>query len=203
MKIKTFPTIEDWMTYRRGLLTGSKVKDCLPKKNGGAKIGKIRLVAELVSNPASEESQMNIGRRLESEALARYQKETGKKVNTSLAIWQRDEVPQIAYSPDGYIDSKKIEIAQEVKCLSAERHLEVFFSQEIPTDYWEQTRWAFVTNDALKQLDVIFYCPLIPAKDYFVITIKRKDIEAEIEELRKAGEQVLSDVSRMVGDLTF
>lgn len=204
MKIRKFSTKSDWLANRRGKITGSKLGDLTPKRNGsGRRIGHYKLVADLVSLPPTEESQRDIGQRLEAEAIARFEKETGKKVDSSLVIWERQDDSGIAYSPDGFIIGKKIIHAQEAKCLSTERHIEAYLTQEIPSEYIEQTRQAFVVNDDLQLLSVIFYCPLIPAKDYFVIEVKRKDIEDEIEMYRKMELEVLADVRRIAGDLTF
>jgi hypothetical protein len=50
---------------------------------------------------------MDRGKRLEDEAIERFAKETGKKVNTDLVLWMRDDDENIAVSPDGSIGKTK------------------------------------------------------------------------------------------------
>ncbi len=201
MRTKTFKTIQDWMDARRGKIMGSKLKNVTPKKTGeGKKAAYYELIADLISLPPTDEKQVNIGRRLEKEAVARFSKETGLKVDTSLVIWEREENDGIAISPDGFIENT---IAVEAKCLEPKKHIEAFLTQQIPKDYYEQSRQYFVVSDALQTLYMVFYCPLIPSKDYFVIEIHRKDIEEEITEFLKYEEEVLKDVKKIVSQLTF
>jgi predicted phage-related endonuclease len=204
MKTLKFETKEDWLNARRGRVTGSKLKDIVSKRNPNVlKLGFYELVADKISLPSSGESQMDIGIRLEEEAVARFTKETGKKVDASLVIWHRDDNESIAYSPDAFIPGKKITEAVEVKCLSAPRHIEAYITQEIPDEYIHQTRQAFVANEDLKTLHVVFYNPLIPSKDYFVIKVERKNIEAEIKEHLEYELQILEKVNGFVAELTF
>ncbi|MCV6900789.1 YqaJ viral recombinase family protein, partial [Escherichia coli] len=84
--------------------------------------------------------------RLEEEAVARFVKETGKEVNTDLVIFTRDDNENIAFSPDAYIGDTEV---VEAKCLSSASHIEAWLTQEVPSEYEEQTIQPFIVNDTL------------------------------------------------------
>lgn len=204
MKTQQFDNREDWLNARRGKITGSRLKDLIVKRGTGKKIGFYELIAERLGIPADGENPMDRGTRLEEEAIAQFVKETGKKVNTDLVIWSKDDNEAIAISPDGYIEKKKkIEEAVEVKCLSSARHIEALLTGEIPTEYQEQKIQYFVVNDDLKTLYFIFYDPRLLAKPYFVIEIKREDVEDEIKFHLDYQRLILDEVDEIVNRLTF
>ena len=136
---------------------------------------------------------MERGSRLEKEAIERFEKETGNKVDGSLLLWTRDDNQNIAISPDGVVIGKKSsdEEAVEVKCLSASRHIEAYLTKAIPDDYEYQVLQYFIVNDHLKKLHFIFYDPRFatfsdPKRvtlDYFVIEVNRKEVQAEVHEI--------------------
>lgn len=204
MKISKYETREEWMNARRGKVTGSKLKDIISKKNPeNKKLGFYELIADKISIPPTDEAQRVIGARLEEEAVDRFAKETGKKVDKTLVIWTRDDNDAIGFSPDAFIPAKKIVEAVEAKCLSAPRHIEAYLTQQIPDEYLYQTKQAFITNDDLKTLNVVFYNPLIPCKDYFVLEVKRNDVEEEIATLLEYERKTLQEVNDIVAQLTF
>ena len=157
------------------------------------------LIAERLA-VADDENPMDRGGRLEEEAIERFKKETGKKVDTSLTIWVRDDNENIAISPDGKIG--KIE-AVEAKCLSSARHIEAYLKQAIPNDLKAQTIQYFIVNDDLKILHVIFYDPRMPVKDYFVIEVRREDIMNEIKHYYEEQVKTLKAVEDIVVKLSF
>jgi len=200
MKVIKFEDRESWLKARQGKITGSRLKDIVTKRGTGKKIGYYELIAERLAIPADDENPMDRGTRLEEEAIERFIKETKKKVNTDLVIWTRNDNESIAISPDGYIGETE---AVECKCLASARHIEAWLTKEIPSEYQEQKIQYFVVNDKLKKLYFVFYDPRIPAKDYFVIEIKREDIEDEIQFYLDYQKQVLAEVEQIVNDLTF
>lgn len=198
--IEKFDNQETWLNARNGKITGSKVKDLIVKRGNGEKKGFYQLIADRVAIAPDGENAMERGHRLEEEAVERFIKETGKKVNTDLVIFSRKDNPNIAYSPDGYIGEKEI---VEAKCLSSASHLEAFITQKIPSEYEDQAIQAFVVNDSLETLYVVFYDPRIPAKDFFYLTIHRKDLEEKIAYYLDYEKQKLEEVERWVLELTF
>jgi putative phage-type endonuclease len=169
MKTHSFSTREEWLAARRGKITGSRLKDIVVKRGTGRKIGFYELIAERLGVPADDENPMDRGTRLEAEAVERFVKETGKKVDTSLVIWTRDDNESIAVSPDGFVGKKE---AVEAKCLASARHIEAFPTQKVPSDYEMQVIQYFIVNDKLETLYMVFFDPRILVKDYFVIEVK-------------------------------
>lgn len=188
------------MTARRGKITGSKLKDIVVKRGTGEKIGFYQLIAERLATEPDGEYPMDRGLRLEQEALERFEKEAGKKVDKSLVLWTREDNESIAVSPDGIIGKNA---AAEVKCLSSASHIKAYLTQQVPDEYEFQTLQYFIVNDSLKNLSVIFYDPRIPAKDYFVIEIKRADVEEKITEYLEYQKAKLAMVDEIVNKLTF
>jgi putative phage-type endonuclease len=203
MQTLKFDTREEWLEARRGKITGSRLKDVAVKRGTAKKLAFYELIAErLTVNPDDdvEENPMDRGTRLEPEALARFTKETKKKVDTSLVIWTRDDNESIAISPDGFIGKTE---AVETKCLSSALHIKAFLTQQIPSDYIEQGLQYFIVNDKLKVLHFAFYDPRIPVKDFFVIPIKRKDVQEQIDQYLAYQRDTLNEVEEIVNSLTF
>lgn len=208
MKVIKFAGREDWMESRLGKITGTRLEDVIPKRNGnGRKIGFYELIAERLTvseedfeGYVSNETPLERGTRLQKYAIDRFRKETGKKVDEELVLWSREDQPNIAVSPDGVISPTE---AIETKCLSSARHVEAYLNKKIPDDYYYQTLQYFIVNDKLKKLYVVFYDTRLPAINYFVFEINRKDVEKDIETYLEIQKSVLSEVEKIVKDLTF
>ena len=199
MKILNFDDREQWLNARLGKITGTRLKDIIVLRGSEPKIGFYELIAERLA-VADDENPMDRGVRLEEEAIERFKKETGKKVDTSLTIWVRDDNENIAISPDGKIGKTE---AVEAKCLSSARHIEAYLKGGVPNDLKMQTIQYFIVNDDLKTLHVIFYDPRMPVKDYFVIVVKREDIMNEIAHYYEEQVKTLKAVEDIVVKLSF
>lgn len=200
MQTLKFEDRETWLAARRGKITGSRLKDIIVKRGTGKKIGYYELIAERLATAPDGENPMDRGTRLESEAMERFVKETGKKVDTSLVIWARDDNESIAVSPDGFIGKTE---AVECKCLASARHIEAWLTNKVPDEYEMQAIQYFIVNDSLKKLYFVFYDPRIPCKDYFVIEIKRKEIEEQIKDYLEYQRAIIQEVNLIVNELTF
>lgn len=200
MKTNKYESREEWLAARRGKITGSRLKDIVVKRGTGKKIGFWELVAEGIGVAPDDESAMDRGSRLEAEALERFAKESGKKLDTSLVIWTREDDESIAISPDAFIGKKE---AVETKCLSSARHIEAYFTQEVPDEYEFQVFQYFIVNDTLKTLYLVFYDPRILVKDYFVLTINRKDKEEAIAQYLQYQKDTMKEVREYINQLTF
>lgn len=200
MKTLKFEDRDSWLAARRGKITGSRLKDIIVKRGTGQKVGFYELIAEKVAIPPDGENPMDRGTRLEDEAMARFVKATGKKVDTSLVIWQRDDDENIAISPDGFIGKKE---AVEIKCLSSARHLEAWLTKEIPDEYEMQMLQYFIVNDDLKTLHFVFYDPRVPAKDFFILERSRDSFTELIAQYLQYQKDTMEEVNRIVLDLTF
>lgn len=197
MKIEKFDNEEEWLAARLGRITGTRLKDLVTK--GKPKIGFYEIIAERVAIPAGLENVMDRGLRLEEEAIAKFAKQTGKKVNMDKVIWSREDDSNIAISPDGSIGKTE---AAECKCLSSARHIEAWHTKTIPAEYECQKLQYFIVNEKLKTLYFIFYDPRMP-KDLFWIEVKREDVQAEVDEYLALEQDALKKISEIEQKLTF
>lgn len=178
MKIKKFETEDQWLEARKGKVTGTKLKDIMPKKRGtGKRVGFYKILAERIATDDTGENPMERGKRLETEAIEKFEEKTGKEVNTDLVMWEREDNTNIALSPDGYMDKEAV----EVKCLASYKHIRALLTETVPKDYKPQMIQYFLVNDDLETLYYVFYDPRMLDKKMFYLEIKREDIEDDIE----------------------
>ena len=200
MKIFTFETEEAWKEARRGKITGTKVGSLLSKRDRKPLVGYYELIAERIALPPDGENVMDRGKRLEDEAIERFAKETRKKVkHTQWVLCERDDEPLIAYSPDGMIGKTE---DVEVKCRNSAAHIEAMMIKAVPSEYRPQIIQGFVVNDKLKTRYMVFYDPRCP-KDFFYLTIHRKDVQKEIDEYMELERRVLAEIAEIEQQLTF
>ena len=200
MKTLTFENREDWLAARRGKITGTRVKDLIVKRGTGKKKAYYELIAErLAVEPDTEETPMDRGSRLESEGMEKFMTTTGKEVDTSLVIWERDENSSIAISPDGFIGKTE---AVEMKCLSSASHIEAWLTQVVPGEYEDQALQYFVCNDELETLFVCFYDPRIPCKEFFWIEMNRETVKDKVAEYLKYEQDTLAEINEIVATLS-
>ncbi|MFA6992672.1 MAG: YqaJ viral recombinase family protein [Candidatus Gracilibacteria bacterium] len=188
---------EAWMAYRHGKITGSTLADIVPKKNGDKKIGFWELVASRVADEPDWQNAMERGVELEHEAAVRFMLETDKELDTSLIMWEREDNPNIAISPDAVVIGENASV--EIKCLSSARHLQAFFEQAIPSEYEHQARQYFVVNDELETLYFVFYDPRVKCKPFFFIKFAREDME--IDEYLSLEKKTLFEADEYVNRL--
>lgn len=200
MKTIKYETTEEWLSARRGRITGSKLGNLISVRNPAKKkIGFYELIADRLGIPADSESAMDRGHRLEPEAIDEFEKQTGKKVNRELVICAREDNESIACSPDGTISETDW---IECKCLSSARHIEAILTDKIPDEYEEQVLQAFIVNDKLKTLHFVFYDPRLLAKPFHVVKVKRKDVQEQVDVLLEQERTMLAEVDRIVNELT-
>jgi predicted phage-related endonuclease len=201
MKTLKFDDRDSWLVARRGKITGSRLKDIIVKRGTGYKIGFYELIAEKIAIAPDGENVMDRGNRLEDEGIAKLSEKIGKKIDTSLVIWTRDDDENIAVSPDGVIGKTE---AAEIKCLSSARHLEAFLTKAIPDEFEFQRLQYFIVNDKLKKLYFGFYDPRMPENiQFFFIEVKREDVQADIDLYLEYQRKVIQEVNQIVNDLTF
>jgi putative phage-type endonuclease len=200
MKTQKFQNREEWLQARTGKITGTVLKDIITLRGTAPKKGFYQLIADRVALPADGENAMDRGVRLEPEAMERFMKQEKKKVDTSLMMWISEENESMAISPDGVIGETG---AVEVKCLNSASHIEAWLTQKIPTEHYFQSLQYFIINPKLKWLYFVFYDPRVPAKDFFFITLERKDLEDEITKYHDEQIRVLQEVEKIVLELTF
>lgn len=199
MKILKFKDERAWLEARMGRITGTRLKDLISKRGTKPKIGFYEIIAERVAVPPDGENRMDRGKRLEDEAMEFFIKKTGKKVDTELVIWHRDEDENIAVSPDGSIGKTE---AVEVKCLSSARHLEAWLTKQIPDEFEYQVLQYFIVNDSLKKLYFIFYDPRMPV-DFFFLEKTRDEVKEQVKEYLALEREVLKSIAEIENQLTF
>lgn len=201
MKVRKYDSEEEWLHAREGKITGTTAKEVMPKTRGeGYRAGFYKLIAARIAIPQDGENLMDRGKRLEEEAIDRFAKETKKKVvHTPFTLCERDEDPDIAYSPDGMIGEKE---DVEVKCRDSAVHIQALLDQKVPSEYDSQIIQGFVVNEKLTKRHVIFYDPRSP-KDFFYITVSRKDVQKEVDEYLALERQALAKIAEIEEKLTF
>ena len=213
MKTLTFENRDEWLSARRGKITGTRLKDIIVKRGTEKKIGFFEILAERLStDPYGEaiaETPMERGTRLEPEAIGKWEEDKNVEVDKSLVMWVRDENESIAISPDGFIGDT---VAVESKCLSSARHIEAYVKkfiwgrsdwEAVPDDYKEQDIQYFIVNDKLETLYMVFYDPRVTAKEYFCLTIKRADVQEEIEKYLEQEIKTILELDEIVNKITF
>lgn len=201
MQVKKFQNKEEWLDARRGKITGSRLKDIVVKRGTGEKIGFYEIIAERLAITPETENPMDRGVRLESEAIQKYSEINNLDFDTSLIIWEKDDNPNIAISPDGFMENKE---AIEVKCLSSARHIEAKLTNQYPKEYHEQIMQYFIVNDNLEKLHFVMYDPRMPENLQIVaFVINRSDVEQDIVELCEYQTQKLKEIDEIINKLTF
>lgn len=201
MQIQKFEDRPEWLAARVGKITGSRLGKIVVKRGTGKKIGFYELIAERLGLPADGEDPMERGTRLEAECMERFTKETGKKLDTSLVLWSRDDDQSIAISPDASVVDEPA--AVEGKALGSARHIEAWQTQQVPDEYEFQKLQYFIVNEELQELYFCFYDPRIPAIDFFYLHVKRADVQEEVDKYLEYQRKELAEVNEIVNKLTF
>jgi putative phage-type endonuclease len=201
MITKTFTEKEDWLEFRKGKITGSRLKDIVVKRGTGEKAEYYQIIAERIAQDPEDENPIERGNRLEEEAIKEFSKIIGKKIDTSLVMWMREDNNDIAISPDGIIGKKE---AVEIKCLSSASHIEAYLTQKVPSEYEYQVLQYFIVNDKLETLYFVMYDPRMPEKiklHYFTIT--REEVQKQVDFYLNYQKEKLAQINNIVSELTF
>ncbi len=196
---------DEWGDFRKGKITGTKLKDIVVKRGTGKKIGFYELLADRLatSDGYEEETPMDRGVALENEALEKFAEKTGKKIE-QVGFCVSDENENIALSPDGLIKNKgKYTEAVEIKCLATARHLEAHFEQKIQPEYEMQILQYFIVNDDLEKLYFVYYDPRVQALPLHHIEVNRQDIEDQIQMYKDYQVQTLKEIDELAIKLAF
>ncbi len=187
---------DEWFHIRKGKITGTQLKSIMgtPKAR---KEAMYEILAERLTVGIEDdyENAMDRGTRLEPEAVAAFQFETGLKVD-SAGLCQDDDNDKIANSPDGLIGD---DMAIEVKCMGGKNHLKMWLENEIPDEYYYQVLQYFVVNEKLKKLYFVAYNPDIPTHSLHIIEVERN--EKEVKKAREAQEVFLKEVDNKLNEI--
>lgn len=188
----------EWYQLRKGKITGTGLKSLMgtPKAKEDYFY---EVLAEKLTVGIDDESEnpMERGLRLEDEAIATFEFETGKKVE-KIGFCESDDQSEIANSPDGLIGENE---AIEVKCLGGKNHVKFWLTNELPTEYKWQIIQYFVVNQKLQKLYFFGYNPDIPVHPHHLLEINRADIEQDIELARKVQQEFIIKVNETLQNL--
>ena len=181
----------EWHQIRKGKITGTTLKAIMgtPKARQEAIY---EIIAERLTVGVEEEYEnaMDRGLRLEPEAIALFELQTGLKVDHT-GFCEDDDNSLICNSPDGLIGEDE---AIEAKCMGGKNHIKMWITNKIPDEYEAQTLQYFVVNEKLQKLYFIGYNPDITLHPLHIIEFKREDIQEDIDEARSLQEVFLKDV---------
>lgn len=214
---------EEWLEYRKGKSGGSafaKMYKVNGRTNDGIKDQFFTMLAERVARPMTPNDYMDRvpegvsfswavrGHILEPEAAKAFELKTGKILDDG-KVWASDYDPSSYVSPDRVIVSPdgKIREAVEIKCLSSEKVLKVWWDKmhnEYDTDMWcipsneyqAQVIKYFMVNDDLETLYWVLYTDLIPKLELQILKIRRTDIEALVEDAKGVEMMYLATLDR-------
>ena len=184
-------------------------------KQGDKKREFWKVVAERLFNVPEEDDEnygedaRDRGHRLEPEAIARFEKETGKKTSKVGLIVSEDN-EGMAISPDAIVaeeitEGMEILEAVEAKNFENAHHAEAVITKKIPKELWPQMIQYFIVIDTLERLHVVFHNDNTPYEklQYLCITIERKDVESKIEQYKQFELDTLRYIDEIVSEYAF
>ena len=172
----------EWRAVRKGLITGTKLKEVF-------KVNNLDLVDSLIAERISDEIEDNftnkaMERGTEMEPVARklYEEATGFEVE-QIGFAISNEFNYLGLSPDGLIrdSSNKYTIGLEIKCPNTATHVRYIRMNTIPAEYKYQVINYFLVCQDLQLLDFVSYDDRFQTKPLHIITVTRKELQAEIE----------------------
>jgi len=173
---------DEWRAVRKGLITGTKLKDVFKANN-------LDLVDSLIAERISDEIEENYtnkamerGTELEPVARAEYEKITGLKVE-QIGFAVSNEFNFIGLSPDGLIKTSddKYKIGLEIKCPNTSTHVRYIRMNSIPNEHKYQVLNYFLVCQDLQVLDFVSYDDRFQIKPIHIIKVTREELQTEIE----------------------
>lgn len=181
-----------------------------------------KLIAERIAKPINENDYADrLGGRRFSMALRGeiLEDEARLKVNEVLnlnfrpgRVWQADWHSEAVVSPDGELVeelSEGVELikdALEVKCLDSWKVVKAFYEKSYPAEYEQQAVQYFAVNKDLETLRFAIYSDVFaaaPQMECQIFTIKREDLQDEINVAIELEKNVLNLVDREVQKILF
>jgi hypothetical protein len=143
------------------------------------------------------ENAMERGNRLEPDAIATFELETGKSVER-IGFAEDDTNPFIANSPDGLIGDTE---AVEAKCMGGKNHVKMWLTNKVPDEYEWQVVQYFIVNEKLEKLYFVGYNPDIPTHPLHIIEVNRETILEDIKNAKVAQKVFLGEVEDIIKKL--
>ena len=191
---------EEWLRYRCGRVTASRVRDVVATtKSGGYGAGRKNYMAELVGEkltgrPAEQyvSAAMEDGSRREPGARFAYALATGYEIEEVGFI----DHPRIAFagcSPDGLIDDIGL---VEIKCPSMATHIDTLLTEKIAPEYMDQMQFQMACTGRA-WCDFVSHDDRLPEEMQLSILRVMRD-DKRIEKLELEVTQFLIDVEATV-----
>jgi predicted phage-related endonuclease len=195
----------EWLEYRLGKISGSKLKDIITIRGTEKKVGFYQLAADrLALIEETDEQARDRGHRLEEEAIEELNKKLNKNFVSDVGIWISDKNPDLIVSPDGGLEDKgKYTKAAEVKCLKAALHIKAFEEQKIPSKYNFQVLQYFIVNEDLEELYFCLYDPRIKSKPFHYLLVTRQELQPEIDKWFEYELNVVKEINEIVERWAF
>lgn len=188
---------DDWHQLRKGKITGTTLKAIMGTKYAREQAYYEIIAERLLSGLEDDENPMDRGIRLEPDAIASFEMETGKMVERT-GFCQMEGNDKIAYSPDGLIGEEE---DVEIKCMGGKNHVKLWLTNEVPDEYWWQVVQAFVVNPKLKKRYFVGYNPDITVHPIHIIEVKREQVLEDIENAEKSQKEFLEEVENKLKEI--
>lgn len=220
---------EEWLEYRKGKSGGSafgKMYKVNGRTNSSLKDQFFTMLAERVARPMTPNDYLDRvpegvpfswavrGHILEPEAARAFEVKYGKILDEG-KVWASDYSSNSYVSPDRVITAPdgKIHEAVEIKCLSSEKVLKVWWNKKhlepdqsdfwaIPSnEYQAQVLKYFMTNEDLDKVYWVVYTDLIPKLELQVLEINRLDVISWIEDAREVEKRYIEELDKAILEL--
>lgn len=191
----------EWLQIKKGKISGTFLKSIMgtPKARQEA-IWEFIAEKLTVGVELEYENAMDRGTRLEVDAVAMFEIESGKQVDI-IGFCENEDEPAIANSPDGYIAGSDDTEAVEVKCLGGKNHVKMWLLNQVPEDYDWQVVQYFVVNPRLEKLYFVGYNPDIPRHPLHIIELRREEIQDRIDRAKEAQLKFLADANEILNKI--
>lgn len=192
----------EWDIIRSGKITGTGLKKLISSRNGTREDYFYEVLAgRLTTEATQDQSALDRGIELEEEAIAEFEKLSGKIVDRA-GFCQSDDNEWIGYSPDGLIKvGKDYSEDIEVKCLASKNHLKICLENKIPDDYEAQIIQAFIVNEKLQKRHFISYDPRITIRPMHIIEVNRSDLEDKIADYKQKQEEFIKEINTKLEEI--
>lgn len=182
-----------------------------------------RLLAEQLGYKDDElEDPRDRGHRLEDEAAEAVGVELGISDRIKvIGFVTREDYPDIALSPDRFITKEGYTIdldinenitniedvvfegGIEIKSPGVVNHLEIWKTNKVPSEYWDQVIQYFVVGDTLEYVLFASYNPIVKECPLVIIRVNRKDVLQDIKESLDCQVNIINHIKRDIETLTF
>lgn len=189
-----------WHHIRKGKITGTTLKSIM-----GTPRARQEAIYEIIGErltlgvDGDYENPMDRGIRLEPDAIAAFEFETGLCVERT-GFCEDEDNEFIANSPDGLIGE---DTAVEIKCMGGKNHVKMWLTNQVPDDYEWQVVQYFVVNPTLQKLYFVGYNPDIPVHPLHIIEVYRHqlDVTEKLVRAREAQEKFLGEVDEILKNI--